>query len=116
MSIDVDVFPTKPELIYWEDLKARWQALLEGSSDELLGKNPTCHILGTDEPVNNDSQLVVGAYYYFGLAIPNRLGLRVAFNSEVYTSERDYVEDYGRNLTVDVIEKYIELWKVLGYS
>src|SRR5258707_7080184 len=111
MSIDVDVFPTKPELIYWGALKERWQALLGSSSDELLGKNPICHFLGTDEIANDDSQLLIGKAYYFGLAIPNTVGLTVVSNSAVGVDERGWLEDYGRNLTLDILERYIELWK-----
>ncbi|SRR5260221_4273886 len=115
MSIDVDVFPTKPELIYWGVLKERWQALLGSPSDELLGKNPTCHFLGTDEPVNDNSQLLIGSAYYFRLTIPNTVGLTIVSNSAVGIDEKGWLEDYGRNLTPDIIEKYSVLWKAVGY-
>lgn len=70
-------------------------------------------LLSTDILIPDDNKLAPPLYAYAELSLPNTLGL--SMSKLEYTTEKDYLEDYGRNLSADQIKNYVEGWRSAGY-
>ena len=84
MSIDLDIFPTRPRFFSWGELKDKFLELLTPEDVQRLG---TVSLLksGSDEVVTQDRKLSVDSnkncyYYYLSLDIPNTLDFGVIKN------------------------------------
>ncbi|PSB19176.1 hypothetical protein C7B65_12945 [Phormidesmis priestleyi ULC007] len=117
MSIEVDIIPTSNRAIVWSDLQS--QLLLHPLADEartLLGQTPVLLELGTNQQVEGKQALLPTKYYHFQLAHSNALTLSCERNSETYTNEQEYLEDFGRNLDSNLRAYISRCWAEVGYG
>jgi hypothetical protein len=114
MSIDVDVIPTRPTVVCWEEVSSRLRENLGASASRLLGEAPQLYRLGSDELQMPDDPLSVESVYYLNLGVQNTLGLSTMFNAG-NVDELIYLEDYGRNLAPERLPALAERWQEAGH-
>lgn len=118
MSIDLKVFPTTPDILFWGDIKRQLYRLISPEQNNFFGKNISCFKSCSQQKVPDDEQLSLDQNYYLSLAIPNTLSISVISKSEDIDEESlevDYLEDYGCNLDNKEIQTLAELWRVARY-
>ncbi|HNT76539.1 MAG TPA: hypothetical protein PKH77_16120 [Anaerolineae bacterium] len=113
MSVDLDILSTSPTVICWNDVKDRLKELL-GPLASVLGENSVPVILRTHEALNPDKPFSFEDSYGLNLEIQNTLGIHVWSNVK-YPIERDYLEDYGRNLSLEVVEDLLDRCRSAGH-
>lgn len=78
-----------------------------------MGENPSFVLFGKHERVLGSQTVSPPTVGYFELGVPNTLSMGFRQNGK-YLDERDYLEDYGRNLKDAEIEELILAWKRTG--
>lgn len=119
MSIDLDVFPTNADLFTWKQLKNKFQELLSFEDRERIGK-PSLLKLNPKIKIEDDEQLSFHSedhvFYYPSFDISSTLSIGITKNKSNYTNELEYLEDFGRNLDTQNIQKLAQQWKEVGYT
>jgi hypothetical protein len=72
------------------------------------------HRLRTDETAGLADQLALGEFYTLHLSGPCTISIS-AHSNEPYLNERDYLEDYGRDLDPAYIDSLVTIWRSAGY-
>lgn len=117
MSIEVDIIPNVSDGISWNAIKERlFHYELPGSSRRLLGDNPLLIERRTNRFIDDAEALLPTHYYRFKLEENNTLGLGIDSNAQTYTNEKEYLEDFGRNLEEEKREDLASLWRSIGFS
>ena len=108
MSLDMDVLPLCPELPPWGLLAARWSELASRSPGIAGTPLPQLEWPGDRGPVAADERLRVGFFGFFTGSPYSTLSLSVrCIESD---GRRDFVEDYGRNLSEDEQARILDTW------
>jgi len=115
MSIDVDILPTIVETAQWGNLVDKLRQTLGTPKCDLLGEQPLLLELGSNRVLSDEERLEFDRSYYFVLPIPNTLSITVASNHG-NVDEQEYLSDYGRNLTSNVIQILARQWQIASYS
>jgi hypothetical protein len=118
MSLDLVIIPTVNQPIRWLDLKKQWLAYMNKSQRQLVGTGVLLKEVGSHKLVVGSSLLELSGHYYFELVIPCTLVLGVSTNEQLEFAgyEQEIIEDYGRNLTTEVIRFIAQRWSSLGYG
>lgn len=113
MAVDLDIFPTSKTLPIWGEIKDLWITL---SPDQPhLAQKLFLKKLGSHTVVQEHERLVVGLSYYPELSINNTLGITAVSINGVKLSAEDFLQDYGRNLSADLLRDYTYQWDAAGY-
>jgi hypothetical protein len=80
----------------------------------LLGSNPKLVELGTNKEIGNQQPILATKYYRFHLTRYNTLILACDRNTDTYTNEQEFVEDFGRNLDAISRSQLSDRWKEVG--
>ncbi|HTK06037.1 MAG TPA: hypothetical protein VL485_02620 [Ktedonobacteraceae bacterium] len=116
MSIELWGFPTVEKPLSSKDIWEHLETLLGASAGRLLGEQPQLLHLGSHRVVQEDEMLTPDSYYSFHLAVPTTLSLGMSVNKKNSLDEQDFLEEYGRNLTPEKIQRLVEAWKAIGYT
>lgn len=114
VSIDLEIFPTRPQIISWRQIVEPLRELLGLSADDLLGAAPSLVVLKTHTVLEPSQPMSVNASYYLNLAVRTTLGITLMPN-QGNVDEVNYLEDYGRNLDPDFIRYLAEQWQAAGH-
>lgn len=115
MSVDLQVIPTVDEPTTWRAVLRQLRDAADEGLTALLGEEPRLLALDSKTAVPPDQRLATGRSYVFELGFPNTLVLDVTPN-EGFFEEREFLEDYGRNLSREDLETLIVRWKRSGHS
>lgn len=114
MSIDLEVFPTRPHVMTWGAIQTTMQELADPALCALVGKAPTLVELATRTVMLPAVALTLNSCYILELAVPNTLGLQVVPNAG-NVDVTAYLEDYGRNLSPASLRQLVDQWEAVGY-
>jgi hypothetical protein len=70
--------------------------------------------LGTNKEIGNQQPILATKYYRFHLTRYNTLILACDRNTDTYTNEQEFVEDFGRNLDAISRSQLSDRWKEVG--
>jgi hypothetical protein len=114
MSVDVMILPGRKCELTPAALFERLGPEADGDTVAMLGTAPVLVELnqGTETALTRDEALRPGRTYRFRLPVRNALTLSLGSASDF--DEREYVEDYGKNLGAAEREAIIEAWRRSG--
>jgi hypothetical protein len=113
MSFDLDIVPTRSAPFSAGALVAGWARRLDARA-ALLGAPPRLRRLGSGGVLADDEIIAAPSHVVFELAVANTLTLSASPN-EGNLDEREYLEDYGRNVDAPAIEGLAAAWRRAGY-
>lgn len=117
MSISIDIIPTRNQTITWGTLRSELLTLtLDEQAALLLGTEPKLFELGTRQEIEDKQNILPTRYYSFKLTRNNSLTLSCENNTETYTNEHLYLNDFGQNLVPDVCIHLSKCWAEVGYA
>jgi hypothetical protein len=109
MSIDFVVIPTKRPTVFWSEVRRLWINHTIESLKPLL-ENAGLLLVNNNTLVQDTSALEIGKFYNFRLKSENSIGLNLSTNEMLSQNERDFVEDFGRNMAEAEVEDLIQKW------
>jgi hypothetical protein len=113
MSIDLDIAPLRATPVTWGALRARWGERL-GDRAFLIGPG-IARRLGIGTVFDDGDALSPSSPVIFELATANTLSL-TSMRNQGNLDEREYLEDYGRNLSPAEITRLADAWRDVGVS
>jgi hypothetical protein len=114
MSVDVMILPGRKRELTPAALFERLALEADGDTAAMLGTAPALvkQSSGGETASTPDQALRPGTTYRFRLPVDSTLTLSLGLTSDF--DEREYVEDYGKNLSAAEREAIIEAWRRAG--
>lgn len=113
MSLDIAIIPTRETFISWGEIRRHWKQSSDPSLNDLLKICEVVEIV-SKRVLGDDEVLSPGKTYFLKLSVENTLLCNVLLNDD-FLDPGDYLEDYGRNLSKELILSISQRWEEIGF-